>query len=106
MGGDVNTLRAIISVTDLARYADNDVLLEYAVDWAVSEVNKRRGYAPKDCEPEYEPQYRSNVIQGAQDWLGRLGGEEVSSFSENGVSASYREIPSWLQSVIPILGTV
>lgn len=97
-------LKVLLSVSDLARYADNEALLSYAIKWASSEINRRRGYVPKDAERLVEDKYRYNVLQGAMDWLSRIGGEELQSFAENGVSGSYREIPSWLQSVIPRLG--
>lgn len=97
-------LKALVAVSDLSRYADNDALLSHSIRWAASEINKRRGYAPKSLDQIVEDRYRYNVLQGAMDWLSRIGGEEYQSFSENGVSGSYREIPSWLQSVIPKLG--
>lgn len=96
-------LKALISVSDLAKYADNDALITMALNWAASEVNKRRGVEPCGCEL-VEPKYRYNVLQGASDWLSRIGGEEYQSFSENGVSGTFKEIPSWLSSVIPKLG--
>lgn len=96
-------LRALISVSDLKQYLDNDALQEMALNWAASEVNKRRGHTPKNGEL-VESKYRYNVVQGAVDWLSRIGGEEYQGFSENGVSATFKEIPSWLQSVIPKLG--
>lgn len=96
-------LKVLVSVSDLKQYADNEALLSHAISWAASEINKRRGYVPKGCEL-VERKYRYNVLQGATDWLSHIGGEEYQSFSENGVSASFKEIPSWLQSVVPKLG--
>ena len=97
-------LKAIIAVSDLKQYADNDAILTFAVQWAASEINKRRG-GSLSCECELvEAKYHFNCLQGAMDWLSRIGGEEYQSFGENGVSASFKEIPSWLQSVVPKLG--
>ena len=96
-------LKVLVSVSDLKVYMDNDALLGMAIEWAASEVNKRRGYSPADGEL-VEAKYRFNVLQGATDWLSHIGGEEYQSFSENGISATFKEIPSWLQSVIPRLG--
>lgn len=98
-----NDLKTLISVSDLKQYMDNDALLNMAIEWAASEVNKRRGHSPAEGEL-VESKYRFNVLQGASDWLSRIGGEEYQSFSENGISANFKEIPSWLQSVIPKLG--
>lgn len=98
---DLQELKTLVShIDDLKRYIDDDNILNMALSYAASEVNKRRGYTGEG----YEPKYHINVLQGAVDWLGRLGGNEFQSFSENGVSANYREIPSWLESVIPLLG--
>lgn len=96
---ELETLKAIVSeVDDLSRYAGNDALLNQALSYAISEVNKRRGYNGQG----YEQKFMQNVINGAVDYLSRLGGSEYQSFSENGVSASYREVPSWLISVTPL----
>lgn len=102
MAGEVDELRAMISsIDDLQRYQDNEILLNFAVSNAIDRINARRGYTGEG----YEKQYRSNVIRGALDYLGRLGGEEFASFSENGVSASYKETESWLANVVPLLKT-
>lgn len=103
MAGELEELREIISVGDLAQYMDNDVLLNHALSYAASEVNKRRGYDPGNG-PEFEAKYRNNVIEGAIWRLGRIGAEGYSSTSENGVSVTWREVPEWLSSVVPRLG--
>lgn len=105
MTGELEELKAIISVGDLAQYIDNDILLNHALAYAISEINKRRGYEAADGQ-QYESKYRVNVIQGAIDWLGHIGAEEYTSFSENGVSGAWKEVPSWLQSVVPKLGVL
>lgn len=102
MAGEMEELKAIISnIDDLQRYADQEVLLQFAISNAVSRINARRGYTGEG----YEGKYRHNVIRGAVDYLSRLGGEEFSSFSENGVSASYNGVESWLSDVVPLLNT-
>lgn len=103
MAGELEELKAILSVTDSAQYVENDILLQSALSYAISQINLRRGYAAQDGQLPYEPKYRFNVIQGAQDWLSRIGDCEMSSFSENGISGSYKDIPSWLVSVVPRL---
>lgn len=97
---ELETLKAIVSeIDDLSRYEENDILLNQALSYAISEINKRRGYNGQG----YEQKFKQNVISGAVDYLSRLGGSEYQSFSENGVSASYREVPSWLSSVTPLV---
>lgn len=97
---DFEMLKLLVSSTDdLSRYAENDALLEQALSYAVSEVNKRRCYSGDG----YEEKFKQNVINGAVDYLSKLGGQEYQSFSENGVSASFREVPLWLMSVTPKL---
>lgn len=105
MSGELEELKAIISVGDLAQYVDNDILLNHVIAYAISEINKRRGYEAGNG-PEYEPRYRSNVIEGAIWRLGRIGAEGYSSTSENGISVQWKEVPEWLQSVAPKLGVV
>lgn len=102
MNSELEELRALLLVSDLSQYADNDILLNYAFSYAVSEINHRRGR--KETIPLYEPQYRTNAIQGAIDWLSRIGAEEYASTSENGVSVTFKTTPSWLASVTPRLG--
>lgn len=104
MAGELEELKAILSVGDLARYIENDILLNHALSYAASEINHRRGSVRQTGGLSYEPQYRSNVINGAIWWLGKIGAEGYSATSENGVSVTWREIPEWLQSVIPRLG--
>lgn len=102
MAGEVDELREIIAnIDDLQRYQESEVLLNFAVSNAIDRINARRGYTGEG----YEKKYRSNVINGAIDYLSRLGGGEFSSFSENGVSASYKEVESWLAGVVPLLKT-
>lgn len=102
MAGEVEELKAILrNIDDLQRYVEQEDLLGFAVTQATDRINLRRGYSGAG----YEPQFRSNVIRGAIDYLTRLGGEEYQSFGENGVSASYREEESWLSSVVPLLRT-
>lgn len=105
MPGELEELKAIISVGDLAQYVEQDILLNHALAYAVSEINKRRGYEAGDGTA-YEPKYRSNVIEGAIWRLGRIGAEGYSSTGENGVSVTWREVPDWLQSVVPKLGVL
>lgn len=102
MAGEAAQLKDLIQGTDLERYAENTAVLEYAVSYAVSEVNRRRGYTGEG----YEPKYRINVIEGALWWLSRRGAEGVSSTNQNGVSITWKEVPDWLKSVIPQLQTL
>lgn len=99
----LSQLKAVISVSDLRQYLNNEDLLRYAIEWAISEINSRRNHIPTEEVP-FEPRYRNNVVQGATDWLSRIGGEEYQSSSDNGVSVSFKAIPSWLLSVTPKLG--
>ena len=97
----LGTLKMLVSAeTDLARYKDNETLLNYALSYASSEILKRRG------TDTLEEQYYGNQVEGALWWLSRLGAEGTQSISENGTRITYKEVPSWLQSVIPRLGTV
>lgn len=105
MAGELEELKAIISVGDLAQYMDNDILLNHALAYAISEINKRRSYDAENG-PEYEEKYRRNVIEGAIWRLGKIGAEGYASTSENGISVNWQEVPDWLGSVVPRLGVV
>lgn len=86
-------------IDDLSRYVNEDSLLEEAILFAISAINNRCGYRPKPKDLPYPSKYAENILRGAVDWLSRLGGSEYTSFSENGVSASYADVPSWLMEV-------
>lgn len=94
---ECEVLRRRILGTDLEQFAYNDSLLQYALDYAESEILKRRG------SDALEAKYRINRIEGAVWYLARIGAEGAQSVSENGVSVSYQEVPDWLISVIPLL---
>lgn len=97
----LDTLKMLVSAeSDLARYASNEALLNYALSWAESEILKRRG------ADALEDQYLTNQIEGAVYWLSRLGTEGAESISENGEQTVYKKVPDWLIGVIPRLGTV
>lgn len=97
----LDTLKMLVSAqTDLARYKNNDALLNYALSYASSEILKRRG------ADTLEEQYLENQVEGALWWLSRLGAEGAQSVSENGTQITWKGTPEWLQSVIPRLGTV
>lgn len=91
-------LKGRIEDTDLAYYADKDSKLKYALEYAMSAINNRRGYEPTSEHP-YPNKYKMNVLEGAVWYLGKIGGEGYSSTSENGVSVSWQEIPDWLKYV-------
>lgn len=95
---DLKTL--VAAESDLSRYSTNDALLQYALDWASSEILKRRGV------DTLEDQYLMNQVQGALYFLSRLGTEGAYSTSENGEQTVFQQTPGFLQSVIPRLGTV
>ena len=102
---DKELILARIRGTDLAQFcADEDKIL-FALHYAASEVNLRCGFTPSETTP-YPPKYRWNVLEGAIWRLNMIGNEGQSSFSENGVSGNYRDVPQWLQSVVPRLGVV
>lgn len=94
----VELLRARVQDTDLAYYADKDGKLLYAIKYAVSAINNRRGFKPTDDEP-FEKRYEMNVIEGAVWYLGKIGAEGYASTSENGVSVSWKELPEWLSTI-------
>lgn len=96
----IDTLKALIAGTDLARYSSNDALLNYALSYAESEILKRRN------ADELEDQYSVNQIQGAIWYLSRIGAEGAESVSENGVSVTWQKVPDWLQSVTPKIGVI
>lgn len=90
------------TIHDLKQYSGNESIMRLALAYSTSEVNKRSGYKGE----KYDPKYRNNVIQGAIWKLERLGGEGLASYSDNGISASYKDVPEWLQGVVPGLGAV
>lgn len=96
----LDTLKMLITGTDLERYKGSDELLNYALSYAESEILKRSGSA------ELEPEYTINQTEGAVWWLSRIGAAGAQSVSENGVSISWQETPDWIRSVIPRIGVV
>lgn len=94
----VELLRDRVTDTDLAYYADKDGKLRYALKYAISMINNRRGFKPTADEP-FENRFELNVIEGAVWYLGKLGAEGYASTSENGVSVSWKEIPEWLGTI-------
>lgn len=101
MAGELQKLKQLVKGTDLERFADNEARLQFAVDYAVQKVNERRRFRGTVEEP-YDPQYSLNVIQGALDYLETMGGSELQSFGENGVSGTRKDDPSWLAGIIPL----
>ncbi len=102
MGDELQTLRAVTATMQgLAKYSGEDAILTFALEYAISEINKRRGYTGEG----YEAKYRQNVITGAMWRLSNLGAEGVSSYTELGVTVSKADVPEWLQSVVPLLQT-
>lgn len=99
--GALDTLKMLVTAdTDLARFASNEALLNYALSFAASEINKRRS------SDTLEDQYLGNQIEGAKWYLSRMGTEGTVSISENGEQTVYADVPPWLSGVIPRLGTV
>ena len=94
----IKLLKDRIDGTDLAYYADKDGKLKYALKYAISMVNNRRGFKPTENEP-FESRFEMNVLEGAVWYLGKIGAEGYSSTSENGVSVSWKEIPEWLSTI-------
>ena len=60
----VEMLKARIEDTDLAYYLDKDAKLKYALKYAISMINNRRGFAPTETEP-FEKRFEMNVLDGA-----------------------------------------
>lgn len=100
---DKELVLARIKGTDLEQFAEDEEKILFALEYAASEVNLRSGFSADESTP-YLPKYRMNVIEGAIYRLNMIGNEGQSSFSENGISGNYREIPQWLLSVVPRLG--
>ncbi|WP_312694112.1 hypothetical protein [Caproiciproducens sp.] len=96
----LDILKMLITGTDLARYKDNDELLNYALSYAESEILKRSGSDSLGNE------YLVNQTEGAVYWLSRIGAEGAQSVGENGVSITWQEVPDWLRSVVPRIGVV
>lgn len=94
----ITLLKDRIDGTDLAYYADKDGKLKYALKYAISMVNNRRGFKPTDNEL-FEQRFEMNVLEGAVWYLGKIGAEGYSSTSENGVSVSWKEMPEWLSTI-------
>jgi len=100
MAEQIDTLKALITGTDLDRYATNDTVLDYALSYAEGEILKRRNAT------ELEAQYLTNQIQGAIYYLSRIGAEGYKSTAENGVTVNWQDVPEWLQSVVQRLGVI
>lgn len=99
MENEIVRLKVRLSfIDDLKAYVESDELLAEAISYSVSAINNRCGFTPTESR-NYPEKYQENVLRGAIDWLSRLGGSEYTSFSENGVSASYADVPSWLREV-------
>lgn len=92
----LDTLKMLVAAeSDLARFKDNDDLLNYALSYASDTIQKRR-----DTDT-LEDQYLPNQIEGALWRLSRMGTEGVDSTSENGEQTIYSKVPDWLLSVVP-----
>ena len=96
----LDTLKMLITGTDLERYASNEALLNYALSYASSEILKRRN------ADTLEDQYLTNQVEGAKWYLSHIGAEGTESVSENGVVVKWSRVPEWLLSVIPKLGMI
>jgi len=96
----IDTLKALIAGTDLARYAGSNTLLTYALSWASSEILKRRN------SDTLEDQYLNNQIEGAKYYLSRIGADGYKSTGENGVTVTWKDVPEWLTSVVQKIGVV
>lgn len=94
----VQILKDRIADTDLEYWVDKDAKLRYALTYAISAVNNRCCFKPKN-EILYPIKYEMNVLEGAVWYLGQIGAEGYSSTSENGVSVSWKDTPEWLLSV-------
>lgn len=94
---ECEVLRSRILGTDLEQFAYNDQLLRYALNYAESEILNRRG------SDAMEPKYQINKLEGAVWYLAKIGAEGAQSVSANGVSVTYKEVPDWLLSVVPLL---
>ncbi len=94
----IASLEARIEDTDLEYYAGKPAKLRYAIDYAISAVNLRRGFSPTE-EELFEARFRMNVLEGAAWYLAKIGAEGYASTSENGVSVSWQEMPDWLRQV-------
>ena len=94
----LDTLKALIAGTDLARYSDNKTLLNYALSYASSDILKRRN------TDTLEDKYLTNQVQGAIYYLSKIGAEGTESVSENGVVTKWKVVPEFLENVVPKLG--
>lgn len=91
-------LRDRITDTDLEYWADKDKKLQYALKYAISQINSRCSFTPKG-EALFPDKYEMNVLEGAVWYLGKIGAEGYNSTSENGVSINWQDVPDWLSSV-------
>lgn len=96
----IEELRTMIDGTDLEIYKDSNGKILFALNWAVNEINNRRGFVPNDNEL-YPAKYKFNIVQGAIYYLGKIGAEGYQSTTENGVSVTWKSTPDWLSSVPP-----
>lgn len=94
----VEILKDRIADTDLAYYSDKEGKLRYALKYAISMVNNRRGFAPTDKEP-FEKRFEMNILDGAVWYLSKIGAEGYTSTSENGVTVSWKDMPEWLSTI-------
>lgn len=94
--GQIDTLKMLVTAeSDLARFAGNDDLLNYALSWASTKILKRRD------SDTLEDQYLGNQIEGAKWYLSRMGTEGADSVSENGEQTVYSKVPDWLAEIVP-----
>jgi len=94
----VQVLKGRIEDTDLAYYSDKENKLKYALKYAISMVNNRRGFTPTEEEP-FEKRFEMNILDGAVWYLAKIGAEGYASTSENGVSVSWKNLPEWLSTI-------
>lgn len=96
-------LKALITNTDLAQYLEDASMLDYAVEYAKSEITIRYGVEDFSQVPA---KYGRYVVEGAKWYLSMIGVEGQSSMTENGISRTYKDTPDWLSRIIPKVGVI
>lgn len=88
--------------TDLEHYAEDEDILNYAIEFAKSKIAERLNVATNAIPPKYDVA----IVEGSKWYLARIGTEGEVSNTEGTITRQFETIPSWLKSIAPYVGVV
>lgn len=101
-----SSLKQILKAKGYNITDNDDVLLEYEIKRAISEINRDRRFEPTDTIL-YDSKYEDLIIPLSVSAFSKNGAEGESSHSENGVSRNYTSGGDYpkeeLAKIIPLI---